>query len=495
MMVVSLYTSRIVLDTLGVVDYGIYNVVGSVITLFTFVSSAMGNATSRYITYTLGTGNKENLKSVFNTALIIHIILAVIIMILGETIGLWFLNTHMTIPLERLEAANWLYQFTIISTMAAIVNVPFMSEIISHERMSAFAYLSILDVLLKLLIVYVLTLTSFDKLIFYASMMLCIYLIDIAVYWVYCKCNFPETKLCLTWNKGLFKDMTAFAGWSLIGNMMWIGYTQGLNILLNIFCGPAVNAARGIAIQVQGAVKGFVTNFQMAVNPQIIKAYAQDDLNRVKELIFSSSKFSFFLLLCLSLPIIVEADHILGIWLIDVPNHAVNFVILTLVMLLNTPLENPIGTSNNATGDIRNYQIVVGSIAMFIIILGYQFLKLGFAPEWVFVEQFIIVSLLLIVKVYMVHRKIQLRMMEYMKKVFFPVWGAAIISAIPSIVIRLFVSSSFVSLLLNVPITIVSVLMCAYTIGLNAPERIIVKNVVQKASNRILKNNGLKSVE
>lgn len=487
MMGVSLYTSRIVLDTLGVVDYGIYSVVGSVIALFTFVSSAMGNATSRYITYTLGTGDKEKLKSVFNTALIIHVILVLIIMVLGETIGLWFLNTHMTIPSERLDAANWLYQFTIVSTMVAIVNVPFMSEIISHEKMSAFAYLSILDVVLKLIIVYFLIVIPYDKLIFYSLMMLCIYLIDIIVYWVYCKRKFPETKMCFLWDKELLKKMTAFAGWSLIGNMVWIGYTQGINVLLNIFCGPAVNAARGIATQVQGAVSGFVTNFQMAVNPQIIKAYAQDNLDRVKELVFSSSKFSFFLLLCISLPIMIEADHILNIWLVEVPKHAVNFVALTLLMLLNTPLENPIGTSNNATGNIRSFQIVAGSISMFIIILGYLLLKLGFAPEWVFVEQFFIVSIVLITKVYMVHRKIQLSMLKYMTEVFIPVWCTAIVSAVPSCVIRIFVVNNMTSLLLNVPITIMSVLLCAYTIGLNKQERVVAKNIALKTARKIFK--------
>lgn len=480
MMAVSLYTSRVVLKTLGEEDYGIYNVVGSVVAMFTFVSSAMGNATSRYITYTLGTGNKEKLRSVFNTAFIVHVILAIFVLILGETIGIWFLNTQMTIPIERLEAANWVFQCSIVSTMVAIINIPFSAELISHEKMSAFAYLSLLDIFLKLLIVYLIVLSPSDKLILYAALMLCIYLLDICVYWIYCKRKFPETKLFFIWDKRLIQDMIGFAGWSLIGNMIWIGYSQGLNILLNIFCGPTVNAARGIAFQVQGAVKGFVTNFQMAVNPQITKAYAQGNLDRVRELIFSSSKISFILVLFPALPIMIEAKKILNIWLVDVPEHTVSFVILTLLMLLYTPLENPIGTANNATGRIKKYQIITGSFNIFIVVLSYICLKIGYPPESVFIVQLGIVAIVQFVKAYIVHIQIHFSMSDYILKLFLPLVLVSLLSASIPLCIRSFITNNIISIFVTVPLCVLCICLFSYTIALNKTERTIIHNQISK---------------
>lgn len=346
--------------------------------------------------------------------------------------------------------------------------------------MSAFAYLSLLDIFLKLLIVYLIVLSPSDKLILYAALMLCIYLLDICVYWIYCKRKFPETKLFFIWDKRLIQDMIGFAGWSLIGNMIWIGYSQGLNILLNIFCGPTVNAARGIAFQVQGAVKGFVTNFQMAVNPQITKAYAQGNLDRVRELIFSSSKISFILVLFLALPIMIEAKKILNIWLVDVPEHTVSFVILTLLMLLYTPLENPIGTANNATGRIKKYQIITGSFNIFIVVLSYICLKIGYPPESVFIVQLGIVAIVQFVKAYIVHIQIHFSMSDYILKLFLPLVLVSLLSASIPLCIRSFITNNIISIFVTVPLCVLCICLFSYTIALNKTERTIIHNQISK---------------
>lgn len=293
-MAVSLYTSRVVLNTLGVEDFGIYNVVGGVVAMFGFLNGAMATTTQRYITFELGRNDFKQLKKIFNISVSIHAFISIIILILAETIGLWFLYNKMTIPVERIDAALWAYQGSIISTIILIMSVPYNALIIAHEKMSTFAYISVLEAVLKLLIVYMLLIGDFDKLKLYALLMCCIQLIIRFIYGNYCKRHFPETKFQLYKDLKLFNNMLAFAGWNLWGNCASITFTQGVNILLNIFFGPIVNAARGITTQVQGAVNQFSWNFQTALNPQITKSYASGDYIYMHKLIFRSSKFTFF---------------------------------------------------------------------------------------------------------------------------------------------------------------------------------------------------------
>lgn len=295
-MAVSLYTSRVILKALGVEDFGIYNVVGGVVTMLTFINTAMGSASQRYITFELGHKNYKQLYTVFCTSVEVHILIAIIIAILSETIGIWFLNTHMEIPSLRLEAANWVYQFSILSCIVSILYVPFNATIIAHEKMSAFAYISIIEVLLKLIIVYMLMLSEIDRLILYSILIFSIQLFIFIIYVTYCICHFPETRFKFIFDKQLFKNMISFASWSLIGNLAIVACTQGLNILLNIFWGPIVNAARAIAAQVQNAIYSFGSNFQTAINPQITKNFATGNIKQMHNLIFVSCKYSFFLL-------------------------------------------------------------------------------------------------------------------------------------------------------------------------------------------------------
>lgn len=295
-LLVSLYTSRVILQTLGVEDYGVYNVVGGMISMFTFLNGGMSSATSRYITFEIGKGNMEQLKKVFSTALQIHAIIALLIVLLGETLGLWLLMNELVIPNGRMGAAMWVYQCSIISSVVGIMSVPYNADIIAHEKMSAFAYISVLEIILKLLIVYLLLVLPFDKLKVYAILVLLVGLLIRYIYTRYCYKHFEESNYIHRLDKSLLMEMLSFASWSFWGNLAAVLYTQGLNMMLNIFFGPIVNAARGIATQVQGVIQQFVGNFQMALNPQITKTYAAGELQQMHSLMFRSARFSFMLL-------------------------------------------------------------------------------------------------------------------------------------------------------------------------------------------------------
>lgn len=322
--VVTLYTSRIILNTLGVEDYGIYNVVSGVIVMLSFLNSSLGGAGARFIAFTLGKGKQDELKRIFSTVLCVHFILAGGIFIMGETVGLWFVLHKLVIPVERLTAALWVYHCSILTTVVAIISVPYNSLIIAHERMGAFAYISIIEVILKLFVVGLLVYIPYDKLIVYAILYLVVQVIIRLIYNYYCFTHFPESKTPLKWYPHLLKKIAVYAGWTINGNLAVIGYTQGINILLNLFFGPVVNAARGIAVQVQAAVMTFVQNFQMAIRPQIIKSYAISDLEYMQTLVIASSKYGLFLMLILAFPIFLCIKSVLNIWLGIVPEYTVS---------------------------------------------------------------------------------------------------------------------------------------------------------------------------
>ncbi len=432
---VGLYTSRIVLNTLGVEDYGIYNVVGGFVAFFSFLNGAMATATQRFITFELARGNIERQITTFSTAAIIHIAIAALIVIAAETVGLWFVCNKLVIPEERFSAAIWVYQFSILTMFVSIVSIPYNAAIIAHEKMSAFAYISILDAVLKLVIVLLLTIVSFDKLIFYAALLFGISLLDRLIYGIYCKRHFEETRVKLIFDKNLFKEMTNIAGWSLFGNIAGVFYTQGLNVLLNIFFGPAVNAARAIAVTIQGVVTGFVSNFQMALNPQITKSYAVGDLRRMHSLIFASSKFSFFLLLLIALPIMVETQAILTLWLKIVPDHTIWFTRLILCILLIDALSNPLMISSQAVGRVKIYQSVVGGLMLLILPIAYVALKLGGNPEIVFIVHLLIAIVALISRVVIVGRMVSFSFASYARKVLLPVGLVFILAACASAIL------------------------------------------------------------
>lgn len=475
---VSLYTSRVVLSTLGFEDFGIYNVVAGIVTMFSFINLALANSTSRYITYALGKGNISNSRSVFTSCFITHVIIALVIVILSETIGLWFLLNKMVIPESRMYAATWVYQISVISCVVSILYVPFNAMIIAHEKMSTFAFMSIIDALLKLAIVYVITISYYDKLIIYSCLLLAVSMLNIVFYFLYCKRNFLETKFVSIKHNNYLREILSFAGWSMIGNLAYVGYTQGINVLLNIFFGPLINAARGIATQLQGAIMGFVTNFQMAVNPQITKSYALKDYDRLNTLIFASSRFSFYLLYCIVLPISLKSNLILKLWLSDVPEYAVKFTILTLFARLIDTLSNPICIANNATGEIRTFQIWEGGSLLMIVPISYIVLICGGNPVSVFWVQIIVMYMTQLLRMYLVCKKIKMSISTYCNKVLCKIISVTLLSSIVPVSLNLYFEENLVTGMLIIIISIISVLVSAYLIGLEKGERIIINQKI-----------------
>lgn len=487
MMAISLYTSRVVLNTLGVEDYGIYNVVGGVVAMFGFINGSMSSATQRYITFALGKDNFENLQKVFSTTLQIHILIAVLIVILGETVGLWFMYEKMQIPADRMDAAFWVLQCSIISTVVMIVSVPYNADIIAHEKMSAFAYISILEAVLKLAIVYVLLIGTFDKLILYAVLLLAVQILIRCCYSIYCNKHFKETIYKHVWDKHLFKEMTGFAGWSMFGNLSAVLFGQGLNMLLNVFFGPVVNAARAIAVQVQNAIQQFVGNFQMALNPQITKTYAKGEMNEMQKLMFRSARFSFYLLFFLSLPVLFETNFILTIWLKTVPENTVIFLRIMICTSLIYALANPLIIANQATGKVKRYQAVCGSILLLILPVSYIVLKLGFPAYSVFIVHFVMESITQLARMIILRPLIGICIREYFKYIYTPVILVVLCSVILPFVVYESMNDTVLRFFTVCIVCVISVVTVAYTIGLSRNERIFVRSKAAEVYHKIIR--------
>ena len=484
-MLVSLFTSRVVLNTLGVEDYGIYNVVGGVVAMFGFINASMSTATQRYITFALGKGDIANLQKVFSTSLQIHIMIAAIIFVLAETVGVWFMHTQMQIPADRMNAAFWALQCSIASTVVMILSVPYNAEIVAHEKMSAFAYISLLEAILKLLIVYLLNISSFDKLIFYAILIFVVQLIIRLLYGNYCKRHFRESKFHWVWNKKLFHEMICFAGWNLWGNCASVAFTQGINILLNMFFGPTINAARGIAVQVQAAVSQFCTNFQTAMNPQITKSYAVQDYGYMHSLIFRSSKFTFYLLLFFSLPIMLETGDILRLWLGIVPDYTVIFIRLMLCITILDCMANPLGISVSATGKIKLYQGLLGGILMSILPIAYIVLKLGGNPVSVFVAHLCVGIIAFIVRLLIISNLIKLPLKDYSRTVTIPCLSVAISALILPLSLKYMLQESSLSSLIICAVSMLCVSVVSYRFGLSVSEQKFIKSKLKNSFTKI----------
>ena len=470
-MVIGFYTSRVILNTLGVEDYGVYNVVGGIVTMFTFINGALASATSRNITFELGTGDTENLRSVFGTGLTIHGIVSIIIIIASETIGLWLFYQKMQIPETRLDAAMWVYQLSVLSAVLSIMMVPYNAVIIAHEKMSAFAWMTLLDAILKLVIVFLLVIIPYDKLIIYALLFFIVSIIDQIIYLIYCYQKFPECHTNFIWNKSLIKEMSSFAGWSFFGNLAGITYTQGLNLLLNIFFGPVVNAARGVAIQVQNIVQQFIRNFQMALNPQITKTYAANELEEMHHLMFRSARFSFLLMFFISLPALLETNFILILWLKVVPENTILFFRIIMCTSLIYTTANPLIIANQATGVVKKYQIVCGSILLTILPFSYIALKMGAPAYSVFIIHFIIEAITQIARMYMLRNLINLPIGAYIKQIYLPLGRVIITSIILPISIHCMMNEGLMRFLTVGFISVLSVGSASFFLGLNSNER------------------------
>ncbi len=481
---VSLYTSRVVLHILGVEDFGIYNVVGGVVLMFSFLSSSMANATQRFLSFEIGKNDYIQLKKVFSMSVNIHALITLIILILAETIGVWFLNSKLNIPIQRLDAANWVYQFSILTFMLTVMGVPYNAIIIAHERMDVYAYVSIIEVTLKLIIVYLLFLSGYDKLKIYCVLIFLVSLIIWSIYKIYSKKKFSETNYSFFWDRSLFKTMINYASWTLFGNLASVAMGQGINIMLNVFFGPAINAARGIAYQVNGAVNGFVSNFQVALNPQIVKSFATDKKEYMHQLIYRGAKYSFFLLFIITLPILLESEFIINKWLTNVPEYTILFCRLILIAALIDCISGPLGTAALASGKIKRYQIVVGSLQLMILPISYLLLKIGYAAQITLYVTIIISIISLFVRLIIISPLVELSIVSFVRYVLVPILAVITLSLIISLSCLFAMNPGILRFIFVSFISLASSLFSIILLGLKKDEKIFIKNGINYYVNK-----------
>lgn len=483
-MIVTLYTSRVVLNALGIEDYGVYNAVGGVVSMFAIISGALSNAISRYITYGIGKENAEQLNLVFCSSVNILIIISVVVLILCEVAGLWFVNTKMNIPPDRIVAANWVLHCTLFAFVINLISVPYNACIIAHEHMNAYAYISIVDALLKLGVVYLLIISPIDKLIAYSFLLFITSLIVRMLYGYYCSRHFKECHYKMIYNKRLFKEMLSFAGWNFFTNGASVLNIQGVNILVNVFFGVVANSARGIAMQVDSAVNQFVMTFTTAVNPQITKSFAQGDNHRMFYLICKGAKFSYLLLLYFAIPLFLEADIILQLWIVNVPENAVLFVQLSIIGALVTVLGNTGYTACLATGKIKGYSIWITTIGSFVFILTWILYSLG-APVFItYVVYIVVYAGVQIVRLIIMHNLLGFPLVQFFREVILPITYTSVSAIIIPVLVYVNLSESLCRLLITLTISFICVSLSIYIFALTKGERIRVSNKVSKIIKR-----------
>lgn len=488
-MAVTFYTSRILLNILGVTDFGIYGIVGGIVALFGFLNGSMSSATSRFLTFELGKGNLERLKKTFSSALTAHLIIGLIILILGETIGLWWFENKLVIDPSRINAARWVYHLSIITTIVTILQVPFNALIIAHERMNAYAYIEILNTVLKLSAVLLLTLGYMDNLILYAFLILIATSAITMIYKLYSNYYFTESKYNSKVDKNIIKPMLSFSGWELFGNFANMAKSQGNNILLNLFFGVVLNAAYAISNQVYGAVGQFIGSFQMAVTPQIVKSYANADIPRFFNLIYKSSRLSYLIMLIPVIPIFYNIDFILDFWLKKPPAYTSEFVILILIDTMINSLVGPLAIGAKATGKIKKYQIVVGSLLFLNLPISYFVFLIYKIPLTMFWIRIILSIITLFYRVIFLNRTVALSIKDYLKNVLFKI-------LMPSVVI--FISFHFLKKHIGLADTLLNfivqstfillfTLLTIYFLGITHSEKTLFINKVKYAINKISK--------
>lgn len=491
MMLISLYTSRVILASLGVADYGIYNVVGSFVGMFSMISGSLTTAINRFLTVEIGKGNILQLKRVFSTSVTVQLILSLIVVAIAESIGLWYVNRVMVIPVERVSAANWCYQFSIVTFVMGLLSVPYNSAIIAHERMSVFASVSIFEAIGKLLIAGIISFSPFDKLVFYGLLLAVFSIVIRLVYILYCKKYFEETHFKYVFDKEMIGQMFGFAGWNFIGAGSRVLRDTGGNLLLNFFFGPAVNAARGISVSVTNAISQFGDNFMIALNPQITKSYAMNDFSYMFRLIFRGARLSVFLLLFISAPIILNCQFVLELWLKEVPEHAALFCQLGIIYTMFEMISYTLVTAMLATGDIKNYQILVGGLQCFNIPIAWFLLHKGCAPETVVLVSIFVAHCCLIARLYMLKGMINLDSKSFFMTVYLKVVLVAILGyLLPLLTKYLLGSDGCFSFILSSMVSLISMGLAIFYIGCDKSERAYVLVKVNEFKMRLLGDDG-----
>lgn len=486
MMAITLFTSRVVLDCLGEDDYGIYNVVGGVVSMFAFIQNSLIIAIQRFITFELGTGNKERLHRVFSTSVNIQFLMAFLILVLTETGGLWFLNAKMSIPEGRMDVANFVLQCSIITTMISLITVPYNAMIIAHEHMAVFAYFSVIEAILKLAIAYLLYISPFDKLKIYSILLLSVSFLMQLVYSFYCRRKFEEARFSLGIDKKLFKEMASFAGWSFVGNTASMLNTHGVNMLINVFFGVKVNAARAIAIQVEGAMLQFVNGFTTAINPQITKSYASNDYSYLYQLICRGSKFSFFIMLVMAVPIIIESDSILNLWLKEVPAYTSIFLRLVIIYALITSFANSMVTGILATGRIKRYQIEMNVVSVMVFPLSWIAYYCG-APAYItYIIAIIIVFILTFVRLKELQRLVGFPVKTYLSEYFSVMLIVCVLAFLIPLIVRHYIHPSGFRSFFICLFSILWTVVCIYLIGLKKSEKMFLLGKIRPFINKVM---------
>ena len=480
MMIVSLYTSRVILKSLGVVDFGIYNVVGGVVSMMGVINGSMATATQRYLTYELGNGNTKRLNEVFCMCVNIYLVLALLCVLVSETVGLWFLNTQLVIPAERMYAANWVFQLSLLTFLISMLTNPYNAVIVSREKMGIYAYISIFEAMFKLAIVFIVMFVPYDKLIFYGFLCMMSQLIVCGCYVTYCNRHYSESHYSYYWEGALFKNLSSYLGWNLFGSMATLAKGQGLNMLLNMFFSPVVNAARGIAYQVSTTVYNFFTNFYTAVRPQITKYYAQNDMDNMFRLVFKSSKMSFFLILFVSLPLVVEAPYVIQLWLGQRPDYVVPFMRLIITLTAVDAMATPLMTTAHATGKIALYQFVVGTMTTLNIPVSYCLLKFAECGPVVVFQVSVCISVInLFLRLWIVKRLVDFPVWQYIKQIFVKCVVVTAVACSLPICLHIYLEESFLSFVAVCAVTLLSSVCTIYVIGLQASEREFVVRAVK----------------
>lgn len=484
-MCITLYTSRVVLNALGIEDYGLYTAVGGFVALFGVISGSLSTAISRFITFELGKGNYIKLKLIFSSSVLIQFLIALLIIVLVETVGVWFLNERMTVPEGQLTAANWVLQFSVITFAVNLISVPYTAVIIAHEKMSAFAYISIFDAVGKLLIAYLISVSPTNRLITYSILLCCLAIITRLIYNIYCQKHFEECKFVLKFDKSITKEIFSFAGWNFIGSCSGLLRDQGINILLNLFCGPAVNAGRGIAMQVSSAINTFTGSFTSALNPQITKQFAKNNYEEWSRLVYRGAKFSCFLLLIPSVPLFFESQTILSLWLSIVPPYTSIFVRLIIVYVFVETISCTLVTLMLATGNIRNYQILVGGCQMLNFPVAYCLLKLEFEPEFTIVGSIVIACICMALRLFMLHRMVRLNIAAFLSQVLVQIIIVALASTIVPIILIEEMSEGINRVCIVIFTSVIWTASMSFFLGCSSGEQKIIITQINKVKDKI----------
>lgn len=479
-MLVSLYTVRVLLQELGLMDFGIYNLVSGLVTFFSFISVTMSSATQRYLSFSLGTKDKIAFQKIFSMNLLLYFFIALLVVMLAETFGLWFLNSILNIPTNRMSVANVVFQISLLTFIINLLIIPYHASILATERMSVYAYVSIVDVFLKLLLVYFLVIVDGDKLITY-SVLLCLQAALIAsIYILYCRKKIEGCSFDFLWEKKVFREILSYTGWTFFGGVSGILNNEGLNFLINLFFGPVLNAAKGISDRVSSAITMFISNFYSAVKPQIVKSYASGDFTYMKKLAFQSSKFSFFLMLLLSLPLILETHFVLSLWLFDLENSMIIFTKLILIYSMINVFEFPLTQLVHATGKVKKYQVSVGLFTLLTLPITFLLFRIGYSAAYAIVVLIAVYSLAYIPRLIIVRNQLNISIHEYFQQVIYKSLTVSLISIVLPFLVVLNLEAGFTRFLLTFVVSFFSILISVYIFGINNSERAIVLNFLKE---------------